>query len=74
MHKPIIIEQKNNIILNNVDEISKDLNRDLKLILNFLKNKFILPKTTTNGQILNSLYVFIEKIFYVLNVNYQKLF
>lgn len=78
MHCPKLIEHKNTKIFDNLNEICKDLNRDKKIILKFLKNKLnvniidkndkiLLPKTISTDQILNNIYEYIEK--YVLCPN-----
>jgi len=72
MHKPILTDQKNNKIFDNIDLICKEINRDKKDLVKFIKsknginivnknNKTIFPKNITVDQILETLYEFIEK-------------
>ncbi|ARF08902.1 translation initiation factor 2 subunit beta [Catovirus CTV1] len=73
MHSPKISDQKNTKTLENLNEISKDLDRDSKLIIKFLKNKLgvnivhkndklIIPKTVTYEALLNAIYDFIQEL------------
>lgn len=75
MHKPVLLEQKNNKIFDNLDIICKDINRDNKILIKYFKtkmgisiiyknNKIIIPKNVTLDQIMETLYEYIEK--YVL--------
>ena len=72
MHKPILIDQKNNKIFENIDQICKEISRDKNDFIKFIKiknginivsknNKTMFPKNTTVEQILESLYEYIEK-------------
>jgi len=71
MNKPKIVDQKNNKIFENLDIVLKDINRDPKLFIKFMKskmginiickkNKYILPKNIEVEQIMNCLYEFID--------------
>ena len=71
MHKPKLIEQKNNKIFDNINLILKDINREENLLIKFIKskmginvisknNKIILPKHIMLNQIIQCLYEFIE--------------
>lgn len=72
MHKPVIKEQKNNKIFENIAVISKELNRDIKILIKYIKIKIganiiyknnivTLPKNITDEQILEAIYQYIDE-------------
>lgn len=71
MHKPTITNGKNNKIFDNIDIIAKDIDREPKNIIKYLKSKngvninyknncAVLPKNFDNQLLINSIYEFIE--------------
>lgn len=71
MHKPNIVMERNNKIFNNIDIISKELGRESKDIIKYIKSKngininyknngAILPINFDEQLLLNSLYGYIE--------------
>lgn len=71
MHKPHIIIERNNKVFSNINVIAKELNRDQKEIIKYIKSKngisivekgdrTILPYKFEDKIILDSIYSFIE--------------
>ncbi len=72
MHKPILVTCKNFIAFENIDTVLKDLNREKKLFISFLKinmginiisknDSILFPKNIINDELMNSIYKFIEQ-------------